>query len=305
MGKRQLILLVGLPYVGKSSIHRIVFGKKTPGETTNLKPTLHIQKIKIEGLNSMMEVWDIPGSILMEMDETIMREILEETISVVYVFTCQTQSFSEQMNYMSAFVELAHSINDKIIFEFLLHKWNSEGITDDKINMKTDVEALSKQALLNKKINIDFNVTLTSIYDNSLYSFFSSLLNIVYIKSSVFNELLENYVEKCPANDAFLIHIPTRLYIATTKGNSSSYGFCKEAFNFFIDVFSTYSSEQQLEEGKTMIQCDNHSHVYLKVVSPYLCLVMLLGDTQERDIGLYDYNFTILQKGIEELLGSN
>ncbi|GAB1225356.1 hypothetical protein ENUP19_0250G0009 [Entamoeba nuttalli] len=254
MGKRQLILLVGLPYVGKSSIHRIVFGKKTPGETTNLKPTLHIQKIKIEGLNSMMEVWDIPGSILMEMDETIMREILEETISVVYVFTCQ----------------------NTIIFR-----------TNELY------------------INIDFNVTLTSIYDNSLYSFFSSLLNIVYIKSSVFNELLENYVEKCPANDAFLIHIPTRLYIATTKGNSSSYGFCKEAFNFFIDVFSTYSSEQQLEEGKTMIQCDNHSHVYLKVVSPYLCLVMLLGDTQERDIGLYDYNFTILQKGIEELLGSN
>lgn len=47
MSTRQLILLVGLPFNGKSSMHRIVFGKKTPGETTSLKPTTFIQKIRL------------------------------------------------------------------------------------------------------------------------------------------------------------------------------------------------------------------------------------------------------------------
>lgn len=47
MPTRQLILLVGLPFSGKSSMHRIVFGKKTPGETTGLKPTTFIQKIRL------------------------------------------------------------------------------------------------------------------------------------------------------------------------------------------------------------------------------------------------------------------
>ncbi|KAL7718289.1 hypothetical protein QTN25_004221 [Entamoeba marina] len=81
MTHRQLILLVGLPYVGKTSIHRVVFGKKTPGETINLRPTPHIQKIKLEGLEEPMEVWDIPGSILLEMDEEIIKEIFTRNSS--------------------------------------------------------------------------------------------------------------------------------------------------------------------------------------------------------------------------------
>ena len=76
--KKELILLVGLPYSGKTSIHRVVFGNLTPGQTQNFRPTPHIQKRRIDGLNQNLEVWDIPGILLMEMDHAMMIEILNQ-----------------------------------------------------------------------------------------------------------------------------------------------------------------------------------------------------------------------------------
>ena len=195
--KKDLILLVGLPYCGKTSIHRIVFGNRTPGQTMNFKPTPHIQKIRLDGLSQNLEVWDIPGILLMEMDQTIMMEILKETIVVVFVFNCQTQSFSEQMSYMSQFVELAYRTNSKINFEFFLHKWNAENVTERSIEMKNEVEETGRRILENKSIPIQFKVTLTSIFDDSLFLFFSNLLMQLYSKAFTFNEYLRKYNEVC------------------------------------------------------------------------------------------------------------
>ncbi|KAL7718288.1 GTP-binding protein [Entamoeba marina] len=167
--------------------------------------------------------------------------------------------------------------------------------------MKNDVEMLSKKALLDRNVSIDVTVTLTSIYDNSLHNVFSNLFPFIYSKSTALSLLLQNYSINCPCLDSFLIHIPTRLHIASTKGTASSYSFCKEAFNFFIDVYSTYSTVE-LTKGKTLIECDNGTNVYIKVVSTHLCLALLLPKESIKDIAIYDYNFTIFKQGVEELL---
>lgn len=140
-------------------------------------------------------MWDIPGTVLMEMDDVSMREILSETIAVVYVFTCQAQSFSEQIQYMSQFVELAYSVNSSITFEFLLHKWNSESVTDEKVDLKSEVETQGRKALATRNVPIDFTLSLTSIYDNSLYIFFSNFMGTVYKKSAAFKALLHTFSE--------------------------------------------------------------------------------------------------------------
>ncbi|ELP87522.1 hypothetical protein EIN_098490 [Entamoeba invadens IP1] len=305
MSKRQLVLLVGLPYVGKSSIHRVVFGKKTPGETVNFKPTTHIQKIKVEGFSTPIEVWDIPGKVLMEMDETMMVKMLEETVAVVYVFNCQTQSFSEQIKYMTQFIELAYKTNNTILFDFLLHKWDAESLIADKIDMKATVESLAQKSLAAQKIPIDFTLTMTSIYDNSLFLFFSSTFNLILKNTAAFSSLLQSFTTVCPVLDAFIVHTPTRFYIATNKGNPHSYGFLKEAFSFFLDVFSTYSTEQQMVSGKTVIECGNNMFVYIKVISQYFCLAMLVDKENSKNITVYDYNFDLFKASVLKILECN
>ena len=203
--KKDLILLVGLPYSGKTSIHRIVFGNKTPGQTQNFRPTPHIQKIRLDGLSQNLEVWDIPGILLMEMDHLLMTEILKETVVVIFVFNCQTQSFSEQLSNMSLFVDLAHNTNNNIQFEFFLHKCDN-GNERFQI-MKNEVEENTKKLLENKNINIDVNLTLTSIYDDSLFVFFSNLLMRLYCKSFAFNEYLKEYNEVCFLSFIFYLEI--------------------------------------------------------------------------------------------------
>ena len=195
--KKDLNLLVGLPYSGKTSIHRIVFGNKTPGQTLNFRPTPHIQKIRLDGINQGIEVWDIPGILLMEMDQLQMMEIVKQTIVVIFVFNCQTQSFSEQMSYMSQFVEFARVANGKIQFEFLLHKWNGENVTERMISMKNEVEETGKKLLENKGLDVQFVLNTTSIYDDSLFLFFSNLMMRLYSKSFAFNEYLKEYNQVC------------------------------------------------------------------------------------------------------------
>lgn len=99
--------------------------------------------------------------------------------------------------------------------------------------------------------------------------------------------------------------MPTRLYIAASRNDSVSYDLCKDAFNFLVDVFSTYSAEARLESGNTTIHCDDKTTAYLRVMTPYLCIAMLIDDNTNPNLALYDYDSSLLQNAICQLLKSN
>ena len=82
----------------------------------------------------------------------------------------------------------------------------------------------------------------------------------------------------------------------------SNYRICKEAFSFFIDIFSTYSTSKYLSKGKTVFQFDDHTSVYINIVTPHLCLMMLVDGNNHKNMPIYDYNFELFKEGVNKLL---
>ena len=95
--------------------------------------------------------------------------------------------------------------------------------------------------------------------------------------------------------------MPTRLFVAATRGDPVNYAFCKEALNLLFDVHSTYSSGR-LAHARGVIRCDDTTMVYVRVLSPHLCLVLLLPDTPDGTLAIYDCNFVLLKEATEALL---
>lgn len=107
---------------GKSSIHRVVFGKLSPHETVFLDSTVKPTKHTLAH-NSFVNfhVWDFPGQIDFFDPRFDAEHVFSNTGSLVFIIDSQDDTTEAEAKLIETAIK-AHEVNPNIVLEVFVHK---------------------------------------------------------------------------------------------------------------------------------------------------------------------------------------
>ncbi|BFZ56579.1 GTP-binding protein gtr1 [Savitreella phatthalungensis] len=213
------VLLMGRSGSGKSSMRSIVFSNYVAKDTRRLGATIDVEHSHVRFLgNLVLNLWDCGGQeAFMENYLQSQRDHIFRNVEVlIYVFDVESREFDHDMHTYASCLEAirANSPNARIFC--LIHKMD---LVQEEMRDKVYMERSRHLAHHSQGLNI--TCIATSIWDETLYKAWSSIVYTLIPNIPVLERHLETFAENAGAEEVVLFERTTFLVIThATRGTT-------------------------------------------------------------------------------------
>jgi Ras-related GTP-binding protein A/B len=240
----QKILLMGLENAGKTSIYQVIFEGKLPHETQTLRPTRGLERHQIEfptfGLASNgttkeeyrimtskggqnITIWDLGGqrSFLeryhqepeLYFGKAACLIFIIDAYNIEHYDTARTE-FHRAIEFMKQYGTKTHRLVKSNKIYCFLHKMDLFPNRDERF---TTLTQFFREDPVSKEENFDIQFYSTSIFDSSIFSAWTKVIQTIMPKSSKLNLLAQELKEDLGLYAVLIIEKRTGLPICNSK----------------------------------------------------------------------------------------
>ncbi|KIK58152.1 hypothetical protein GYMLUDRAFT_45347 [Collybiopsis luxurians FD-317 M1] len=216
---KRKVLLMGASGSGKTSMRSLIFSNNPASSTARLGATIDVEQNHVRFLGDLiLNLWDCGGQdAFMDSYLSTQRSTIFQHVGVmIYVFDAETREMNKDLEYYRDCLDgLTQCSPDAAVF-LLVHKMDL--VREPKSSM------FDKKREELQKASGDVHITVfgTSIYDESLYRAWSSIVHTLIPNAAVLSRHLNIFAEACSATEVILFERTTFLVIATSSNSSAS-----------------------------------------------------------------------------------
>ncbi|KAJ7161492.1 Gtr1/RagA G protein conserved region-domain-containing protein [Mycena crocata] len=220
---KKKVLLMGASGSGKTSMRSLIFSNNPASLTARLGATIDVEQNHVRFLGDLiLNLWDCGGQdAFMDSYLTTQRSTIFQHVGVlIYVFDVETNEMHKDLEYYRDCLDGLRQFSPEAAVFLLVHKMDlarDKGATFErkKKELQEQSEKGQGQALTS------LTVFGTSIYDESLYRAWSSIVHTLIPNAAVLTKHLTIFAEACSATEVILFERTTFLVIATSTPPST------------------------------------------------------------------------------------
>ncbi|GLB34757.1 putative gtr1/RagA G protein conserved region [Lyophyllum shimeji] len=211
---KKKVLLMGASGSGKTSMRSLIFSNNPASLTARLGATIDVEQNHVRFLGDLiLNLWDCGGQdAFMDSYLTTQRSTIFQHVGVmIYVFDIESQGMNKDLEYYRDCLEGLKQYSPEAAVFLLVHKMDlarePKNVVFEK--KKRELEEASGEGAV--------TVFGTSIYDESLYKAWSSIVHTLIPNASVLSRHLTTFAAACSATEVVLFERTTFLVIATSS----------------------------------------------------------------------------------------
>ncbi|CAG8506185.1 2090_t:CDS:2 [Acaulospora morrowiae] len=267
------VLLMGKSGSGKTSMRSIIFHNYVAKDTRRLGATIDVENSRVRFLgNLVLNLWDCGGQdMFMENYFASQREHIFRNVEVlIYVFDVESRDIEKDMHYYQDCLEaiLVNSKNAKVFC--LIHKMD---LVQEEMRHRVFEARLNELNTRSEPVKI--TAFATSIWDESLYKAWSSIVHSLIPNVKLLESHLQNFATICEADEAVLFERTTFLVIShcTKMDNTDIHRFSK--ISNYIKLFKMSCSRAQAQfKSMEIRQADFAAFIDVLTANTYVMVIM-------------------------------
>lgn len=209
---KKKVLLMGKSGSGKTSMRSIIFANYIARDTRRLGATIDVEHSHVRFLgNLVLNLWDCGGQeAFMENYIASQRNHIFRDVEVmIYVFDVESREFDKDMHYYQSCLEsILQNSKDAKIF-CLIHKMDLVQEEQRELIFKEREIELKQRSL-----PLEITCFKTSIWDETLYMAWSSIIYSLIPNVQMLESSLQNFCNICEADEIVLFERATFLVIS-------------------------------------------------------------------------------------------
>ncbi|KAG6837253.1 hypothetical protein H0H93_012258 [Arthromyces matolae] len=215
---KKKVLLMGASGSGKTSMRSLIFSNNPASLTSRLGATIDVEQNHVRFLGDLiLNLWDCGGQdSFMDSYLTTQRSTIFQHVGVmIYVFDIESQGTGKDLEYYRDCIEGLRQFSPDAAVFLLVHKMDlARGLRNDVFEKKRkELEEASGDGAV--------TVFGTSIYDESLYKAWSSIVHTLIPNATVLSRHLATFAAACSATEVILFERTTFLVIATSSAGTA------------------------------------------------------------------------------------
>ncbi|KAG5350434.1 Ras-related GTP-binding protein A [Termitomyces sp. J132] len=202
---------------GKTSMRSLIFSNNPASLTARLGATIDVEQNHVRFLGDLiLNLWDCGGQdAFMDSYLTTQRSTIFQHVGVmIYVFDIESQGMNKDLEYFRDCMEGLKQFSPDAAVFLLVHKMDLARGSKNAVfeKKKKELEEASGDGVV--------DVFGTSIYDESLYKAWSSIVHTLIPNAAVLSKHLATFATACSATEVILFERTTFLVIATSSSGS-------------------------------------------------------------------------------------
>ncbi|KAL6077704.1 GTP-binding protein gtr1 [Balamuthia mandrillaris] len=270
---KKKVLLMGKSGSGKTSMRSIIFANYIARDTTRLAATIDVEHSHVRFLGNLaLNLWDCGGQeAFMENYFSNQKDHIFRNVEVlIYVFDVESNNLEKDMKYYHSCLDaIQQNSGDAKIF-CLIHKMDLVP-EDQREKIFSQKESELKQASL----PMDITCFATSIWDETLYKAWSSIVYALIPNIDIIENRLSKFCTICEADEVVLFERATFLVIshASTKKHKDVHRF--EKISNIIKQFKLSCSKTGAHFQNMEVRNSNFSaFIDLFTANTYIMVIM-------------------------------
>ncbi|KAJ3016063.1 hypothetical protein HKX48_004241 [Thoreauomyces humboldtii] len=272
---KKKVLLMGKSGSGKTSMRSIIFANYIARDTRRLGATIDVEHSNVRFLgNLVLNLWDCGGQeVFMENYIAAQRDHIFRNVEVlIYVFDVESREYEKDMHYYQSCLEaIMTNSKDARIF-CLIHKMDL--VPEDQ----RDAVFEEREADL-KRRSLPLNITAfgTSIWDETLYKAWSSIVYSLIPNVRQLEQHLESLCAICEADEVVLFERTTFLVISHSaqKPHPDVHRF--EKVSNIIKQFKLSCSKSQAQFQSMEVRSSTFAS-FIDVLTPNTYVMVVMSD---------------------------
>ena len=240
---KKKVLLMGKSGSGKTSMRSIIFANYLARDTMRLGPTLDVEHSHVRFLgNLVLNLWDCGGqdAFYENYFESQRDHIFRNVELLIYVFDIESTQVGRDMEYYEECLQaISQNSGDAMVF-VLIHKMDL--VPEES---RAAVFEERKKLVRSRSAGMDAKCFATSIWDETLYKAWSSIVYSLIPNVAILETHLQNFCKICDADEVVLFERATFLVIshATHRAHRDVHRF--EKISNIIKQFKLSCSKSQ------------------------------------------------------------
>ncbi|ORX83596.1 hypothetical protein BCR32DRAFT_231091 [Anaeromyces robustus] len=272
---KKKVLLMGKSGSGKTSMRSIIFANYIARDTRRLGATIDVEHSHVRFLgNLVLNLWDCGGQeAFMENYIASQRNHIFRDVEVmIYVFDVESREFDKDMHYYQSCLEsILQNSKDAKIF-CLIHKMDLVQEEQRELIFKEREIELKQRSL-----PLEITCFKTSIWDETLYMAWSSIIYSLIPNVQMLESSLQNFCNICEADEIVLFERATFLVIShsTKKPHYDIHRF--EKISNIIKQFKLSCSKSQTLFQSMEVKNSNFT-AFIDVLTPNTYIMVIMSD---------------------------
>ena len=276
---KKKVLLMGRSCSGKTSMRSIIFANYLARDAKRLGPTIDMEQSQVKFLGSLvLNLWDCGGQ--EQYMENYLRAQRDHIFSgvalLIYVFDVESRTVENDMQKFKSCVEsIAQYSPDAQLF-CLLHKMDLISDTQRKTVFESRRDAVD-DLLQSIGTTIKANCFPTSIWDESLYHAWSSIVHAMIPNVEVLERHLKKFGDVCEAEEVVLFERATFLVISRLSHKPNSDVLRFEKISNIMKQFKLSCAKASAVFTSMAVNSDNFS-AFIEKFTENTYVLFVIGD---------------------------
>jgi len=272
---KKKVLLMGKSGSGKTSMRSIIFANYIARDTMRLGATIDVEHSHVRFLgNLVLNLWDCGGQeAFMENYFSSQKDHIFRNVEVlIYIFDIESREVKKDLMYYRSCVEaIQHNSKDAKIF-CLIHKMDL--IPEEQ---REQVFRVREKELLEISAPLQPISFRTSIWDETLYKAWSSIVYSLIPNIKTLEIHLDKFCEICEADEVVLFERATFLVIShsTRKVHRDDHRF--EKISNIIKQFKLSCSKSQAQFQSMEVRNSNFA-AFIDVFTTNTYIMVIMSD---------------------------
>lgn len=266
----------------------IIFSNYSAFDTQRLGATIDVEHSHLRFLGHMtLNLWDCGGQdVFIDNYFTTQRDHIFRMVEVlIHVFDVQSKEVPKDIDtFVRCLKHLREYSPDARVF-VLLHKMDLVAA-----ERRDEVFSSTFRTLAEHARPYQFNITgyATSIWDESLYKAWSSIVCSLIPNMGLFQKHLETFASICNAQEVILFERTTFLVISHVflGGQETNAGLDPKRFEKISNIMKTYkqSCNKMRSQFQMIALGGNHCSAYLEMLTQNTFIMVVTGHSTQPDL---------------------
>eukprot|EP00698_Gefionella_okellyi_P004469 TRINITY_DN14111_c0_g1_i1.p1 TRINITY_DN14111_c0_g1~~TRINITY_DN14111_c0_g1_i1.p1 ORF type:complete len:309 (-),score=68.86 TRINITY_DN14111_c0_g1_i1:106-1032(-) len=272
---KKKVLLMGRSGSGKTSMRSIIFANYIPRDTMRLGATIDVEHAHVRFLgNLVLNLWDCGGQeAFMEQYFESQRDHIFRNVEVlIYVFDIESRETQKDYHYFKSCIDAIRQNSSTAKVFCLVHKMDLVP-EEQRQQMFSQREA----ELLPLAEPLQVRCFGTSIWDETLYKAWSSIVYALIPDVKMLEAHLTNFCSICEADEVVLFERATFLVISSARSKQQSDAHRFEKISNIIKQFKLSCSKSQAQFQSMEIR-NKHFTAFIDVFTTNTYVMVIMSD---------------------------
>jgi Ras-related GTP-binding protein A/B len=295
---KKKVLLMGKSGSGKTSMRSIIFANYIARDTMRLGATIDVEHSHVKFLgNLVLNLWDCGGQdAFMETYLESQRDHIFRNVEVlIYVFDIESRELKKDLAYYHDCLEAIMQNSKSAKIFCLIHKM-------DLIPEDSREKVFRKKESELKTLSAPMKITCfkTSIWDETLYKAWSTIVYSLIPNIKVIEANLDNFTKICGADEVVLFERATFLVIAHSTSKEHPDVHRLEKISNIIKQFKLSCSKAQAQFSSMEVKNSAFS-AYIEGFTPNTYIMVIISDDTIQSATAH-LNIGVARKHFEKFL---